>query len=164
MPVLLIKSKGREYLCRYDAEDHEMISRFTWSLSHGYAATRIAGKAIFMHRLIMAIVDKPHLEIDHIWHDKLDNRRSQLRICTRSENRRNSRKMMKGSSKFKGVYRDGKFYHAQINSGKVRNLGRFYSEATAGRVYDEAARDEYSEFAYLNFPGQQLPRQLQLPI
>ena len=69
---------------------------------------------------------------------------------------------MKGSSKFKGVYKDGKYYHAQINAGKVRNLGRFYSEATAGRIYDEAAREEYADFAYLNFPGYQLPQQLSI--
>ncbi len=165
MAQLIITSKGEEYVCRYDPVDHDLVSRFTWSLhSKGYAVTTIKGKAVMMHRLVMDIVDRPEFEVDHVKHDRLDNRRSQLRICTRSQNRRNARKLMKGSSNFKGVYRDGKLYHAQINSGKVRNLGRFYSEATAGRVYDAAAKEEYADFAYLNFPGQQLPQQLRLPI
>jgi len=165
MPILIIKSKGQDHICYYDPQDHELISCYNWSLhNRGYAVTTIKGKPVLMHRLVMGIVDRPDIEVDHIFHDKLDNRRSQLRICTRAENRRNARKLMKGSSKFKGVYRDGKLYHAQINAGKVRNLGRFYSEATAGRVYDEAAKEAYADFALLNFPGQQLPQQLQLPI
>ena len=165
MPVLVIKSKGELYLCQYDQQDHVLVSSCRWWVnSKGYAVTRKDGRSVLMHRLVMGIVDRPDIEVDHIFHDKLDNRRSQLRICTRAENRRNARKLMKGSSKFKGVYRDGKLYHAQINAGKVRNLGRFYSEATAGRVYDEAVKEAYADFALLNFPGQQLPQQLQLPI
>jgi hypothetical protein len=161
----ILTSKGKEFVCRYDREDHELISQFTWSLhNRGYAVTTIKGKTVMMHRLILGIVDRPDVEADHIFHDKLDNRRAMLRICTRAENRRNARKLMKGTSKFKGVYRDGPYFHAQINAGKVRNLGRFYSEATAGRVYDAAAKEEYADFAYLNFPGQQLPQQLRLPI
>jgi len=163
--AIIIKSQGREHLCLYDQQDHEIISRYNWSLhNRGYAVTTIKGKPVLMHRLVMGIVDRPDIEVDHIFHDKLDNRRSQLRLCTRSQNRRNARKLMKGSSKFKGVYKDGKYYHAQINAGKVRNLGRFYSEATAGRVYDEAAKEAYADFALLNFPGYQLPTQLKIPM
>lgn len=163
---LVIKSKGREAVCFYDKRDHELISRFSWSLhSEGYAVTTIDGKPVLMHRLILGIVNRPEVETDHIFHNKLDNRRAMIRTCTRSENRRNSRKIMKGSSKFKGVYRDGGFYHSQISKGgRVRNLGRYYSEATAGKVYDTAAREEYRDFAFLNFPGYEEPRQLTLPI
>ena len=160
---ITLTSKGKEFVCRYDREDHTLVSRFNWSLhSKGYAVTTIAGKCVLMHRLIMDIIDKPQFEVDHIYHDPLDNRRSQLRICTRAENRRNARKLMKGTSSLKGVYKDGPYFHAQINCGKVRNLGRYYSEATAGRVYDAAAKEEYADFAYLNFPGQQLPEQLSI--
>jgi hypothetical protein len=51
-----------------------------------------------------------------------------------------------------------------INNIEALFRGRLYSEATAGRVYDEAAKEAYADFALLNFPGQQLPQQLQLPI
>jgi len=112
----------------------------------------------------MDIVDKPQFEVDHINHNGFDNRRENLRICTRAENRRNARKLKPGSSRYKGVYRDGAMYHAQINNGKVRNLGRYFSEKTAGRVYDEAAKEAYADFALLNFPGYQLPTQLKIPM
>lgn len=163
---LIIKSKGKEFVCMYDQEDHDLISQFTWSLhSDGYAVTFISGKPVLMHRLILGIVNSPQVEADHIFHNRLDNRRAMIRICTRSENRRNSRKIMKGSSKYKGVYRDGKFYHSQIlQRGGVKNLGRYFSEATAGKVYDAAAKEEFQDFAFLNFPGYVAPRQLTLPI
>jgi hypothetical protein len=102
---------------------------------------------------VLGIVDLPELEADHRYHNRLDNRRSKIRICSHSENRRNSRKVKEGSSIYKGVYKDGRFYHSQILQGaKVKNLGRFYSEKTAGKVYDEAARETFKEFAFLNFP------------
>jgi hypothetical protein len=164
---MIIHSKGIDYICLYDLEDHELISRFNWSLhSQGYAQTTINGKTVLMHRLILGIVYSPGIEVDHIFHNKLDNRRANIRICTRSENSRNSRKIKKCSSKFKGVYWDKNTWHAQIKRGnRIVNLGRFQSENTAGRVYDQIARIEYNEFACLNFPQDApLPMQLKLSI
>ena len=105
MPELLIISKeGIERKCLYDQRDHKLISKFTWKLhSKGYACTTINGKTVLMHRLILGIIDNPEIEVDHRFHNRLDNRRSEIRICTHSENRRNSRKL-KGQSKLKGVY------------------------------------------------------------
>ena len=152
MPELVIISKGKKYTCLYDKRDQRLISLFTWSLhSKGYAQTNINGKSILMHRLILGIVDSPEIEVDHKFHNKLDNRRAKIRVCTHSENRRNSRKL-KGTCTLKGVYRDNNRYHAQIMQGqKVINLGRFYSEVTAGKVYDQAARETFKDFAFLNF-------------
>jgi len=165
MPELLIIAKGKVYPCLYDQRDHKLISRFTWSLhSKGYAMTTIKGKTVLMHRLILGIVDKPEIEVDHRFHNKLDNRRSKIRVCTHSQNRRNSRKIMKGSSQFKGVYRDGKYYHSQILKGnRVKNLGRYYSEITAGKVYDQQAREVFKDFAFLNFPDFKPVSQLSIP-
>jgi len=165
MPELLITSKGKEYACLFDKRDQKLISRFTWSLhSKGYAVTTIKGKSILMHRLILGIIDKPEIETDHRYHNRLDNRRSKIRVCTHAENLRNSRKINPGSSKFKGVYRDGKFYHSQIMKGqKVINLGRYYSEITAGKVYDQEARQEFKDFAFLNFPDFIPANQLSIP-
>lgn len=164
MPAMIIKSKMGAVVCLYDKEDHDLLSHHTWSLhSKGYAVTTIRGRAILMHRLILGIVDRPDLQVDHRFHDRLDNRRSMIRICTRAENSRNSRKLMKGSSQFKGVYRDGRYYHSSISvDGRSRNLGRYHSEATAGKVYDAAAREEFQEFALLNFPEYEDPIQLKL--
>jgi hypothetical protein len=165
MSKLLIKSKGKEFICLFDKRDQKLISRFTWSLhSKGYAVTTISGRPVLMHRLILGIIDKPEIETDHRFHNKLDNRRSKIRACTHSENLRNSRKVKEGTSKFKGVYRDQNKWHAQIMQGEqVINLGRYRSEVTAGRIYDHAARETFKDFAFLNFPNiNPLPKQLSI--
>jgi len=165
MPFLIIKSKGKAYKCLYSSKDQGLISQFHWNLhSKGYACTTLNGKSILMHRLILGLIDRPDIEVDHKFHNKLDNRRSQIRPCTHSENLRNSRKM-KGSSRFKGVYRDQNKWHAQILQGdRVINLGRFRSEITAGKVYDRQAREIFKDFANLNFPDARFPIQQTIPI
>ena len=168
MPELTHPSKGKDFVCLFDQQDQALISRFTWSLhSKGYACTTINGKPVLMHRLILGIVDKPEIEVDHIFHNKLDNRRSKIRVCTHSQNRRNSRKLKESAqSQLKGVYRDNNKWHAQIMQGnQVINLGRYRSEITAGRIYDQAAKENFKDFAFLNFPGlDPLPKQLSISI
>jgi len=84
MPELILISKGKEFVCLYDPEDHEMISQFTWSLNaQGYAVTWKDGRTVLMHRLLLNI-DDPHIHCDHINHIGIDNRRSNLRACTPS--------------------------------------------------------------------------------
>lgn len=149
--AITILSKGREYIVRYDLRDQEIISTHKWHISQGYVCTSIKGKSVRLHRIIMKVLSKPGAQIDHIDHNPLNNRRANLRICTASENRRNSRKF-KGSSKYKGVYRDLNTYHAQImEAGTVKNLGRFRSPITAAKQYDIKARQLFGAFACLNF-------------
>ncbi len=157
MPELLIRSKGKDYICLYDKRDHQLISRYSWSLhSQGYAQTTINGKTVLIHRLILGIVDNPEIEADHKFHDKLDNRRAKLRICTHAENRRNSQKVKKDLQNIKEFTEDGKYFHSQILQGdKVKNLGRYHSEITAGKVYDQEAKETFKEFAFPELSGLQ---------
>lgn len=165
MSELIITCKGIEYVCLFDPEDEELISQYHWNLHNkGYAVTTINGKPVLMHRLILGIVDKPKFECDHRYHNRLDNRRSKIRICTHSQNLMNSRKL-KGKSKLKGVYRDQNKWHAQIMiNGHVTNLGRFRSEATCAKQYDKAARQTFKDFAFTNFPEFTEPEQLMLAL
>lgn len=163
MPEILIKSKDEEFICQFDQQDTELLILFRWSMhSQGYAVTTINGKSVLMHRLIFGVKNSS-LQVDHRNHDKLDNRRSNLRICTASENRRNSRKITLGTSTLKGVYKDRNKWHVQImEGGKLTNKGRFRSEITAGKVYDSLARLLYKDFAFLNFPDHEEPEQLKI--
>lgn len=143
---LILKSKGRKFVCTYDSEDHELISRYNWQYHNGYAR---AGK-ILMHRLILGLKD-PSINADHVNHDRLNNTRANLRACNKSENQWN-RLSQGGSSKFKGVTRFEGSYFSQIRcNGEYHYLGLFRSEVTAAKIYDKAARELHGEFASLNF-------------
>jgi len=68
-----------------DADDYEYLAQFNWHLSdQGYALGTINKKRVRMHRIVNDTPDG--FETDHINRNKLDNRRSNLRTATRSEN------------------------------------------------------------------------------
>jgi len=95
------------------------------------------------------------MEVDHINHDQLDNRRANLRVCTHKENGRNS-KASAGTSQYKGVFksRGGKWTaHICVNY-QTKNLGTFVNEAEAAYAYDCAAQHYFGEFAHTNFSNE----------
>lgn len=68
------------------------------------------------------------LPIDHINGDRFDNRWSNLRLCTKFENARNTKRPSDNKSGHIGVYRhsNDKHWIAQIRThGKTRYLGSF---------------------------------------
>lgn len=160
-----IESKGKNYVCYIDKEDYNLVNQYRWNLqSNGYAVANINGKSTLIHRLVMGVVDDPSFQVDHIRHNKLDNRKQMLRLCSASENRRNSQKHMKASSQFKGVYNDQGKWHVQIfHNRKVRNKGRYSNEKTAAKVYDYYALEHFKDFAYLNFPSEPYCQQMLIP-
>ncbi len=145
-------------------EDFEELSKHRWyalKLCYGgFAAGRNdpidekKGKReiILMPRQIMNAPEG--MDIDHQNHDTLDNRKENLRICTRSQNLANRGKQRNCSSKFKGVSwnKDNTNWRVQIQKdGKQHYLASCDSEIEAAKVYDEAAIKHFGEFAYLNF-------------
>lgn len=141
-----------------DDDVFAILNQYTWQCSfHGYA-TRLdyeTQKHIKMHRQIM---NPPSgMMVDHINGDKLDNRRSNLRVCTAAENSRNQRVHSNNTSGFKGVHWDGshKKWRALIKfEGKKFYAGRFSDVIDAARAYDAKARELFGQFARLNFPDQ----------
>ena len=108
-----------------------------------------------MHRLIM---DAPKgMDIDHINGNPLDNRKSNLRICTRAENMRNRGAQKNNTSGYKGVgwCKHRKKWHAQIkHNGKQIYIGRYKDKEEAARAYDAKAKELHGEYAHLNFPDE----------
>lgn len=139
-----------------DDKDFEWLSEYTWFFSDtGYAKATLweDGKAfqIRMHRLIMGA--KRRQMCDHINGEKLDNRRENLRLCTNAENMRNRGKTALNTSGYKGVYwnRQRKKWVAHIKVFyKLKYLGLFEDKKVAAATYNEAAKDAFGEFAYLN--------------
>lgn len=95
-------------------------------------------------------------DVDHINQDRADNRWSNLRQATRSQNSANVFiHKRKGSSGHLGVVWDSprQRWRAQIRvDGKKVNLGRFVELADALRAYNRKAKEVFGEFATLN-PG-----------
>ena len=93
------------------------------------------------------------MECDHWHHNKLDNRKSELRNTPKSNNQRNRLRNAKGTSKFKGVCLDKArgTWKAQINlDGQIKTLGRYGSQEKAAAAYDAAALETFGEFAHVN--------------
>lgn len=105
-----------------------------------------------MHRLVLGVND-PSIFVDHINRDGLDNRKANLRLCTRSQNNQNVRHRKGCSSQFKGVHflTAENVWAAEISANKKRiRLGRFRSEVDAARAYNDAAIEIHGDFAVLN--------------
>lgn len=137
-----------------DAEDYSEVSLHRWrQLKSGYIVANIGGKNItYLHRYLMK-APKGKV-VDHINHDKRDNRKSNLRVCLPRENMLN-RVSNRGVSQYKGVswHPKNKSWVSEIRKNGIKyHLGSFKSEEEAARAYDEAAKKYHKDFARLNFP------------
>lgn len=138
-----------------DSADLAWASRWTWRLSSdGYAVrseTRNGKKrSIKLHREINRTPEG--LVTDHVNGDRLDNRRSNLRTATLSQNNANSRDRQR-KSKFRGVYWHGQAekWCAQISvDGRTKHLGMFPTQLQAAMAYNRAARELRPTFARFN--------------
>jgi hypothetical protein len=93
------------------------------------------------------------MEVDHINCNRIDNRKSNLRHATRSQNVRNTIPRTDTSSKFKGVHwhKASKKWMTRIYiNGKRKFIGSFNNEYDAALAYNAAAAEHYGEFARLN--------------
>lgn len=137
-------------------EDYENIGRYKWHKNaHGYVQTSINGKNTAMHRFIM----KPNNNeiVDHINHNKLDNRRENLRIFDEVHKNVSNRQLKENkSSKYRGVYwsKNKKKFQARIKINCVDySLGMFADEIIAAETIDKFLLYQKIDYIDLNFPG-----------
>jgi HNH endonuclease len=85
-----------------DADNYDWLNQWKWSTRYAssdklFYAIRIQlnnkgrKEVIFMHRFIMGLSYADGLTVDHINHDTLDNRKSNLRVATYAQNCANRR-------------------------------------------------------------------------
>ena len=135
-----------------DDEDFERVSAHKWCyMTAGYGARSVCqGKSkriVYLHRFLLEAPDGKR--VDHIDGNKLNNQRSNLRLCTHQENMQNSKQYANNTSGHKGVAFD-KFtgsWKAYINvAGKTVHLGRFPTAELAAEYRNSMAEKVFGEF------------------
>lgn len=104
------------------------------------------------HRLAWFYVygEWPSMHLDHINHDRADNRIDNLRLATRKQNQGNMKRGVRNKSGYKGASqcpKSGKWRSYVCKNGKNIALGTFDTPLQAHRAYMRAARELYGEFA-----------------
>jgi len=145
-----------------DATDYEWLNQWKWHAvrrndsrqgkEHYYAARHLSRaeghKTVLMHRVI---VNAPRgREVDHRDSDGLNNRQSNLRLATSSQNKCNSHTRKDNESGLKGVrlHKKSGTWTARIClHGKRLSLGYFHDKLSAAKAYEEAAKRLHGEFS-----------------
>jgi hypothetical protein len=144
-----------------DPEDAWLLEDYQWQVvrpetaktDYAERCTSFSGKrkTLRLHRVIMGAPDG--IDVDHKNGNGLDNRRENLRLATRSQNKANVGLTLTNTSGRKGVswHHATKKWRAQIRTGgRHMHLGLFTDLDEAARVYDRAAIEHYGEFALTN--------------
>ena len=122
------------------------VIKYRWHLSNGYAHNNKLGR---LHRFLFP--PPIGLEIDHINRNRADNRISNIRFVTRTQNTYNSSTRKTNSSGYKGVMKQGNSYTIQIqmDGKKVRESG-FATAIEAAKAYNLLATKHHGIHAVLN--------------
>lgn len=135
-------------LAEIDDADFERVSKCKWHYTNtGYAATRKNGKIILMHRFLLGA--KKGIEVDHKNGKKLDNRSSNLRFCTRSQNMMNVGLRKNNISGYRGVSYEknlGRWRMRLGLYGKTVISKTFKTKEEAALAYVSAAVELHGEF------------------
>jgi len=152
--VYITLTQGQVTVVDKDVYDRD-LKNYTWHAhwrgNAFYAARKEYGNTISMHRQILQVPDG--LDGDHIDMNTLNNRKTNLRVSTRSQNVANSNKRSNNTSGFKGVKWNATSRawgaHLGLNNARLF-LGYFNTPAEAAQAYNSAAKEHFGEFARLN--------------
>ena len=157
LPAKIYLTQGKVALI--DSEDYPELNQYKWFAQkdlHTYYAARkskwIKGSKkdlrskISMHRVI---INAPKgVMVDHINGNGLDNRKSNLRVCTPRQNQQNLVHIKKKSSRFTGVMwnKVNKKWQANITiKNKIKYLGLYDDEREAAKAYERTCRELFGE-------------------
>lgn len=155
MPGAFLLPLTRDLSAIIDAADVDAVSAHSWCAQKGapnnltYARGWVDGRHVYLHRFLWRAWGLPEPQaLDHINGDPFDNRRVNLRACTAAQNNRNSGRRKHTRSGYKGAYKHGRNWQAQIYvDGKTRHLGMYETPQEAHAAYVAAAQRIAGEFA-----------------
>ena len=124
--ALVIRYKGKEQFCYIDKQDLEIVSSIkgTWNLAVNRTGhidgvktkvqKSLERKQVWLHNVVFNKVN-PNNVVDHIDHNTLNNRKSNLREVTRKENAQNISTTLSSATKHRNVTIEGNRYRVRIN-------------------------------------------------
>lgn len=140
---------GEEFY--FDLEDYDKIKDYCWCIMRdGYVSC--ANKKLRLHRLVNGNIPE-NMVIDHINHNKADNRKCNLRICTVSNNNMNTTLYHNNTSGCKGVSWHSRdcIWEVHINVNKKSIYGGRYSNyEDAVKRRKELENKYFGEYSYEN--------------
>jgi len=135
-----------------DDEDFEYLNQWKWQATirkKGSYVSKTGGAR--MHNMIM---NPPKgLEVDHADRDGFNNQKFNLRFASRAENNSNQGIRVDNTSGLKSVTWHKRIKKWQVRlqkEGKRMHLGYYNTKEEAAKVYNEMAKKQHGQFAYLN--------------
>ena len=160
--IKLSGKKGEGKHALVDDDMYDYLSQWRWNLSHGYAVcckkvATVEGRPIYktflMHRIVTNAPDG--VKVDHRDVNRLNNTRTNLRLCNDVDNSRNRSRQSNNLSGCIGVFwkADRQRWGAIAwSQGRSINIGTFRDKHEAAYVRDQFALQLYGEYARLNTP------------
>lgn len=146
------KYRTRLYRVMLDDEDYQWAKSYRWHFVNDRPATKVMGRYIGIHRMIMGIKTGEDVIVDHIDGNPLNNQKSNLRVCNRFENQQN-RKTNKNNTLPKGIRKlpSGKYnvriqtYNKRIVVGTFDTLDKAINERNrvAAQLHGEFFRPSH---------------------
>lgn len=130
-----------------DDADYDWLKQYDWSIRNGYAATKIGRTYQSMHRLIMGVLPKEPILIDHIDGNPFNNQRANLRRANRFQNQQN-RKTNRNNTLPKGIRKlpSGK-YNVRVQAfGERWVIGTFDTLEEAISERNRVAKHKHGDF------------------
>jgi hypothetical protein len=126
-----------------DIEDQAQVSRESWHLAGSDKRMYVrSGSCVMLHRFLLGLRKGDGKACDHINGNQFYNRRSNLRVCSHSENMHNKTAMSHSATGIRGVsWNPGGYWCASMNLRGKRVLNAFFKtkeEAIAARLKAEA--------------------------
>lgn len=153
--IKIVNKKHTNIITLVDDKDYENLNQYNWIMRCGYVARVFySGKkqrTLLMHRIIMNAGEKEL--IDHVNQNPLDNRKKNLRFCSRSTNAMNCKIHKHNTSGYKGVSYSkslNKWRAYIVVNDKQISLGCYHSKEEAALAYNKGAIKYFKEFASLN--------------